>query len=124
MFLNFTRAVHVPSFSLPGRNAKLSAASLKHNLQRHLQYSQFGIKDKNLPVTGSVQVIAAVRFVQVRGHWKGRPWVGVEVTVGRGRGRDRGGQESTRHWVSTGLYRYRNIIYSIDIEQVTQIAAH
>ncbi|KAL5248620.1 hypothetical protein ACHWQZ_G017712 [Mnemiopsis leidyi] len=40
-----------------GRNsAMLSASSLKHNLQRHLQYSQFGIKDKNLPVTGFVQI--------------------------------------------------------------------
>ena len=43
--------------SQSGRSsAMLSASSLKHNLQRHLQYSQFGIKDKNLPVTGFVQV--------------------------------------------------------------------
>ena len=38
----------------------LSASSLKHNLQRHLQYSQFGIKDKNLPVTGFVQVLVFI----------------------------------------------------------------
>ena len=58
IMLSHSQAKRHASISfISGRNsAMLSASSLKHNLQRHLQYSQFGIKDKNLPVTGFVQV--------------------------------------------------------------------